>query len=86
MPIAAHARISGDELDLVGFIAAVDGSRSIKGKIVGHVDQAEQLGILLAESLLTQGGQRDAGRSLPEGTQCVRELFIWSGPAPVIPH
>jgi hydroxymethylbilane synthase len=57
VPIAAHGTVNGEELDLVGFIAAVDGSRSVKGKIVGHVDQCEQLGILLAESLLQQGGK-----------------------------
>lgn len=57
VPIAAHGTIKGDELELVGFIAAVDGSRSVKGKIVGHVDQCEELGILLAESLLVQGGK-----------------------------
>jgi len=57
VPIAAHGTVHGTVLRLVGFIAAVDGSRSVKGEISGTVEQCEQLGIQLADRLLTEGGK-----------------------------
>ena len=57
VPIAAHGTVSGDQLRLVGFIAAVDGSRSVRGEISGPVTECEQLGIRLAEQLLADGGK-----------------------------
>jgi len=57
VPIAAHGTVDGTTLHLVGFIAAVDGSRSVKGEISGPVEQSEQLGIQLADQLLADGGK-----------------------------
>jgi hydroxymethylbilane synthase len=57
VPIAAHGTVDGTILHLVGFIAAVDGSRSVKGEISGPVEQSEQLGIQLADQLLADGGK-----------------------------
>jgi len=57
VPIAAHGTVEGDNLRLVGFIASVDGSRSVKGEISGPVEQSEQLGIQLADQLLADGGK-----------------------------
>jgi hydroxymethylbilane synthase len=57
VPIAAHAIVTGDQLRLVGFIAAVDGQRSIKGEINGNAEQCEELGMLLADQLLASGGK-----------------------------
>lgn len=57
VPIAAHGTVQGDQLRLVGFIAAVDGQRSIRGEINGCVEQCEELGILLADQLLSAGGK-----------------------------
>ena len=57
VPIAAHGTVSGDTLRLVGFIAAVDGSRSVHGELSGPVTECEQLGITLAEQLLVSGGR-----------------------------
>jgi len=56
VPIAAHGTVSGDQLRLVGFIAAVDGSRSVHGEISGPATDCEKLGIALAEKLLKDGG------------------------------
>ena len=56
VPIAAYATVSGDHLHLIGFIGAVDGTRSVRCELSGSAEQAEQIGILLAEILLTQGG------------------------------
>jgi hydroxymethylbilane synthase len=57
VPIAAHGTVNGTVLHLVGFIAAVDGSRSVRGEISGPVEQFEQLGIQLADQLLGDGGK-----------------------------
>jgi hydroxymethylbilane synthase len=56
VPIAAHGTVSGDQLTLTGFIAAVDGSRSVRGNMSGPAAEAEKLGIALAEKLLQDGG------------------------------
>lgn len=56
VPIAAHGTVNGSELRLVGFIAAVDGSRSVRGEISGPTTDCEKLGIALAEKLLKDGG------------------------------
>ena len=57
VPIAAHGTVTDSSLRLVGFIAAVDGSRSVRGEISGPVEQCEQLGIQLADKLLADGGK-----------------------------
>jgi len=57
VPIAAHGTVDGTILRLVGFIAAVDGSRSVRGEISGPLEQCEQLGIQLADRLLADGGK-----------------------------
>ncbi|MBI1921612.1 MAG: hydroxymethylbilane synthase [Geobacter sp.] len=56
VPIAAHGTVSGNELSLVGFVASVDGSRSVRGEITGPAEDCEKLGIALAEQLLKDGG------------------------------
>jgi hydroxymethylbilane synthase len=57
VPIAAHGTVGNGQLRLVGFIAAVDGSRSVRGEISGPVEQSERLGIQLADRLLADGGK-----------------------------
>jgi hydroxymethylbilane synthase len=57
VPIAAHGTVNGGLLRLVGFIAAVDGSRSVRGEISGPMEECEQLGIQLADRLLAEGGK-----------------------------
>ena len=56
VPIAAFGEITGSELKLTGFIAAVDGSRSVKDSMTGPAADCEKLGIALAEKLLKAGG------------------------------
>ncbi len=56
VPIAAHGTVTGNELQLTGFIASVDGKRSVKGSISGPATDCEKLGITLAEKLLKDGG------------------------------
>lgn len=55
VPIAAHARIIGSELRLVGLVATPDGSTSVRGSLAGPSGQAEAIGTRLAEQLLAQG-------------------------------
>lgn len=55
VPIAAHGQVAGDTLTLTGFVASVDGSRSVKDSITGSVADGEKLGIALAEKLLADG-------------------------------
>jgi len=57
VPIAAHGTILGGQLRLVGFIASVDGSRSVRGEISGAMTDCEKLGIQLADQLLAEGGK-----------------------------
>jgi hydroxymethylbilane synthase len=56
VPIAAHGTVNGDTLTLTGFIASVDGKKSVKGSIAGPATDYEKLGITLAERLLNDGG------------------------------
>ena len=55
VPIAAHGVVTGSQLHLTGFVASVDGSRSVKGSISGPAGEYERLGITLAEQLLKDG-------------------------------
>jgi len=57
VPIAAHGTVNAGSLSLVGFIASVDGSRSVRGEISGPMEECEKLGIQLADRLLADGGK-----------------------------
>ncbi len=62
VPIAAYGRIAGADLLLEGLVGTVDGRRLLRHHLKGPPDQAEALGIQLAEMLLNQG----AGEILSE--------------------
>ncbi|MBI5893048.1 MAG: hydroxymethylbilane synthase [Deltaproteobacteria bacterium] len=55
VPIAAYGVIDGENIKLSGLVASVDGKKIIKDVIVGNVDEAESLGVQLAETLLNKG-------------------------------
>ena len=55
VPIAAHGTMRDGNLHLTGFIASVDGRRSVRGSISGPGELCEKLGIALAEKLLRDG-------------------------------
>lgn len=57
VPIAARAKIVGDELEITGLVAEVDGSVVLRQTVTGHVDQPEKLGVELANRLLKKGGR-----------------------------
>lgn len=58
VPIGAYAVIEGDTLWLRGLVGALDGSEIIRHQLRGPLAEAEQLGINLAEHLLSQGADR----------------------------
>ena len=58
VPIAGHATLEGSMLTLHGLVASVDGQRIIRDVIHGSVDEAESLGVALAERILEAGGDK----------------------------
>ena len=57
VPIACHAILDGDQLQIRGLVGEPDGSQILESAISGHRNQAEQLGIELANDLLSQGAK-----------------------------
>jgi len=54
-PIAAHAVVAGDALNLDGLVASPDGSTIIRDRVSGSPDQPEALGTSLAAKLRASG-------------------------------
>ncbi len=65
VPIAGHAILEGDELWLRGLVGSVDGGTVVRDEIRGPREQAESLGVTLAERLL-EAGAGDILRALYE--------------------
>ncbi len=57
VPVAGHAVIDGDILNLTGLVGAPDGSRQVRESISGPTVDAAALGIRLAERLLERGAR-----------------------------
>ena len=57
VPIGAYAEIEGDTLTLRGLVGNPDGSQVIQGSTSGSKLEAEQLGIALADELLSKGAK-----------------------------
>jgi len=57
IPIGAYGQLQGDELRLDAMIGSLDGKRIVKGNRTGSRTGAEQIGIELAEELLSRGGK-----------------------------
>lgn len=55
VPIGSYATIEKDTIHLRGLVGAIDGSQIIADQVSGSIEQAEALGVSLAESLLSQG-------------------------------
>ena len=56
VPIAGHATLDGSNLTFQGLVASVDGQHVIRDMVSGSVDEAEALGVALAERILDAGG------------------------------
>ena len=50
-PAAAYAEVWGNELRITGFYADPEGSLQLRGALTGRVEEAEALGVRLAEEL-----------------------------------
>lgn len=55
LPIAAHATIDGDQMNLDGLVAKPDGSEIWRDHLSGPVNQAEEIGSALAAKLIERG-------------------------------
>jgi len=58
VPIAAYATLADEHLALDGLVASVDGKTVIRDQIKGTPPQAHSLGVLLADRLLSRGGDK----------------------------
>jgi hydroxymethylbilane synthase len=58
VPIAAHAVIRGNRLIMDGLVGSVSGDRIIKEHAEGNTEEAEVIGIKLAEALLSRGADK----------------------------
>ncbi|WP_218953483.1 hydroxymethylbilane synthase [Acinetobacter sp. YH01005] len=55
VPIAGYATLENGQIHLEGRVGSVDGQTLLKAQQVGLPEQAEQLGVKLAQDLLAQG-------------------------------
>lgn len=58
VPIAGHAELEQDVIVLRGLVGRPDGSEMVHGVISGRPQDAEELGRVLAEDLLSRGADR----------------------------
>ncbi|NOU52981.1 hydroxymethylbilane synthase [Pseudoalteromonas sp. JBTF-M23] len=58
VPIGAYAEVTADQVTLRGLVGALDGSQILRAQVTGPSEQAEQLGVELAEQLLAQGADK----------------------------
>ncbi|MCE5195117.1 MAG: hydroxymethylbilane synthase [Nitrospiraceae bacterium] len=58
VPIAAYAKIISSRIVMDGLVGSVTGDRIIKTHIEGNTQDAEKLGLKLAEDLLLQGAKK----------------------------
>ncbi|MDG6778857.1 hydroxymethylbilane synthase [Thiomicrorhabdus sp. zzn3] len=58
VPIGVFAELDGDHLSMRGIVGTLDGSTILQASIDGPSNQAEALGVALAEDLLAQGAQK----------------------------
>lgn len=58
VPIGGFAELSGDTLLIRGLVGSVDGKQMLYAQAQGPKEQAEQLGIQVADELLAQGADK----------------------------
>ena len=57
VPIGGFAELDGELLSMRSFVGSPDGKNLVEGSITGSADNAEQLGIQLADDLLSRGAK-----------------------------
>ncbi|WP_150539563.1 hydroxymethylbilane synthase [Actinobacillus vicugnae] len=58
VPIGGFATLNGNKITLNALVGALDGSHIIRASGIADINQAEQLGISVAEQLLAQGADK----------------------------
>ena len=58
VPIAGYAEFEHGLIMLRGLVGQVDGNKIIRGDIAGPAENAEELGVVLAEDLLSRGADK----------------------------
>jgi hydroxymethylbilane synthase len=56
-PVAAHARVSGDELTITALVASPDGREFLRDSLCGATHRAEVIGCALADRMLGHGAR-----------------------------
>lgn len=72
VPIASHAEIIDGRIAMRGLVGSISGDRIIKAFIEGAPDQAETLGIALAEEVLSKGAKEILDEVYSRGMPPVR--------------
>ena len=57
VPIGVNTHLDGEALTLTGIVVSVDGKQVVKDTVTGAANEAEQVGIQLAQRLRQQGAQ-----------------------------
>ncbi|NEP77158.1 MAG: hydroxymethylbilane synthase [Okeania sp. SIO3B3] len=66
VPIGVNTKVEGEELTLTGIVASLDGLKLVKDVVTGGVNDAEQIGLELAQKLRKQGAQEILDEILAE--------------------
>ena len=64
-PVASYATLDGETLEVTSLVAAADGSRLLKERVIGSAGDAEALGVGLADRLLGLGAAELLGTEEP---------------------
>ena len=67
VPVAGHGRLEGENLTLDGLVAEPDGSTLIRDQASGSMGRPEEIGISLAEKLLSSGADSILARIYGKG-------------------
>ncbi|MDG2353309.1 MAG: hydroxymethylbilane synthase [Gammaproteobacteria bacterium] len=57
VPIAGYSTIDGDQITLTGLVGNVESGVILKERVSGHINEAEQLGVALADQLISLGAK-----------------------------
>ena len=57
VPIAGYSTIDGDQMTLTGLVGNGESGVILKERVSGHVNEAEQLGVALADQLISLGAK-----------------------------
>jgi hydroxymethylbilane synthase len=58
VPIGARARVFDNQLKIIGVVASLEGQKTCRGELVGHVGKAVELGQSLAGRLIGEGADK----------------------------